>query len=84
MGDDSMTDMKASDRRWGLARPVVVPACTCADGVDSECPTHGTECEWYNAAHETARTNSPDVDFVHAGPDECERCRNEPSGREAE
>jgi len=86
-----MTDMKASDRRWGLASPVVVAACTCGDtdvngegpgnpNVDLECPTHGTECQWYNTAHEIAKSNGHGVGFVHAGPDECERCRNELSG----
>jgi hypothetical protein len=88
MGDDSMTDMKASDRRWGLASPVVVVACTCGDAkanteatgecnVDLECPTHGTESEWYKTAREVAKSNGHSVGFVHAGPDECERCRNE-------
>lgn len=57
-----MTDMKASDRRRGLASPIVV-ACkdirahcdaTGFSSLDLECPTHGTESKRYNTAHETS------------------------------
>jgi hypothetical protein len=94
MGDDSMTDMKASDRRWGLASPIVVVACTCGDtkanaeatgecNVDLECPTHGTESEWYKTARKTVRANGASGVFVHASLDECEACRDELSERKA-